>query len=470
MKKIFLSIIAIHLCNNFLVSCSFCIAAFGQESQGRSQQIQSFWDLAERQYLNKEYIEAIKNYKVVVSIAQNPITLNKEREGLALQRIGLMYHQSNQNQEAVKYFQQSLIIFRQLNNRDQEAESLYEMGWAYEKISFRDALRCYTESVKIFHERGNTLREIQALNNQGNALALTGDLEKGLSVIQKALILNRNSIEKHADEQIKSLRVMGAIYTIKGESEKALSILNEALSDKQIASENSREMASILNGIAVNLSNQGKFSEAIPYIRKSLKISEEKNDTITQATSYYILALSSINSGSLQEGVDALNKCLQISVSTNNVDLQGASHNLLAITSIFLGQYQDAYRHAERALTFGDKVTNNIAKAKIFTYSGAIVTRDNYEKGEGYLIQAAKIFKESNVVVGEYESLLFLSLVSSSKNPPKSLEYAKQSLNIARSRNLSILESEALTSIGLSYYNIGDYPNALKNLREGYAI
>jgi CHAT domain-containing protein len=453
-----------------MVGCFSCPKAFGQESQDRSQQMQSFWDLAERQYVNKEYIEAIKNYKIVVLIAQDLSALNREREGFALQRLGLMYYQSNQNQEAVKYFQQSLTIFRQLNNRDQEAESLYEMGWAYEKISFQDALRCYTESVKIFNERGNTLREIQALNNQGNAIAVTGDLEKGLLTIQKSLTLNRNSLKKDANEQIKSLRMIGSIYVARGESENALSVFKEALIDKQINDLNPRETSNTLNGIASVLSIQGKYIEATTYIKKSLEISKKNNYVQSQAGSYYLLSLLSLNSGALQEAINTLDKCLEISVAINDVDSQGITHNLLAMTNLSLGKKEDAYSHAEKALNASKKVTSNLIKAKIFNYSGAIVSTKNHSRGEEYLIQAAKIFKDSNIAVGEYESLYMLSLLSASKNPSMSLTYAKQSLNVIRSKNLPPLEAEALLSVGISYYGIKDFPNALINLKESYFI
>jgi CHAT domain-containing protein len=467
MKKIFLSIITLHLCNNILVGYFFCAKVFGQEAQGRSQQTQSFWDLAEKQYANKEYIEAIKNYKIVVSIAQDPVTLNKEKEGLALQRIGLMYYQSNQNQEAVKYFQASLTIFRQLNNRDQEAETLYEMGWAYENISWSEALKYYTKSVMVFRERGNTFREIQALNNQGNALGLTGDLLNGLSIVQRSLVINRNSANKDATEEMKSLRIIGSIYAIQGKTENALKSLNEALADKKAVDLNPKEVCNIFNLIALLLHNKGEYAEAISYLKKSLSISEKNGYLTIQAGTYYSVALMSSNFGYLQESIDASNKCLEIAIKINNIDLQGSSHNLLAWTNGLLGKYNEAQNHAEKALILSEKVTNNLVKATIFSFSGAVIGKNDPIRREEYLMKAMQIFHDNNFLIGEHQTLTMLALLNAAKNPSLALNYAKRALSLVESKKLPLPEADAYVAAGMVYYKLGDFSNALDFLKKG---
>ncbi|WP_333068008.1 MULTISPECIES: tetratricopeptide repeat protein [unclassified Microcoleus] len=90
-----------------------------------------------------------------------------------MNNIGLAYNNISQPQEALKYFNQALPMWREVGDRRGEATTLNNIGAAYDSLSqSQEALKYYNQALPMWRELGDrareaaTLRNIDAVNNR----------------------------------------------------------------------------------------------------------------------------------------------------------------------------------------------------------------------------------------------------------------------------------------------------------------
>jgi tetratricopeptide (TPR) repeat protein len=146
----------------------------------------------------------------------------------------------------------------------------------YSVGDFNKALRYYSETLKIFKEIGYKQGEASALGNIGIIYSDKGDLDKTLKYLKDALKIDREIGYKQGEAS--DLGNIGLIYRAKGDIDEALKYLKDAL---KIAREIGYKQgeASLLGNIGLIYRAKGDLDEALEYLKDALKILEQYNLT-----------------------------------------------------------------------------------------------------------------------------------------------------------------------------------------------
>jgi tetratricopeptide (TPR) repeat protein len=105
---------------------------------------------------------------------------------------GCEAHRKGQYREALNYYQQALVIHREVGNRAGEGSMLTNIGVVYySQGQYDQALEYYQQALVIHREVGNRAREGSTLTNIGVAHYSQGQYDQALEYHQQALVIRR---------------------------------------------------------------------------------------------------------------------------------------------------------------------------------------------------------------------------------------------------------------------------------------
>ena len=92
---------------------------------------------------------------------------------------GIQQFKTSQFKAALQSWEQALKLYRQIGNRLGEAQSLGNLGLAYDALGqYEKAISFHQQSLDIERQIGNRLGEAQSLGNLGLAYDALGQYEK----------------------------------------------------------------------------------------------------------------------------------------------------------------------------------------------------------------------------------------------------------------------------------------------------
>ena len=177
-------------------------------------------------YFNQgKYEDALKYHQDALTTFQeidNPLG-----QANALGNIGLVYANQGKLEEALKSCQAALDIHIEIGNPLGQASDLSNIGLvSFNQGKYEDALNSYQDALTTFQEIDNPLGQAHALVNIGLVYANQGKLEEALKSYQAALDIHieiGNPLGQASD-----LGNIGNVYSEQGKLEEALKLLMEA--------------------------------------------------------------------------------------------------------------------------------------------------------------------------------------------------------------------------------------------------
>jgi tetratricopeptide (TPR) repeat protein len=245
---------------------------------------------------------------------------NQELHGVILLAMGIAYRFLNRNEEALKYFGDSIAVsekigqkravavalvdtaqvqvimgkqdaaltnlkkavalFQEIGSTKEAGDSLIDLGDIYQsRGAHDDALKQYRDALQIERDAGDQNREALCLNNIGAVDLAKGDTEGAFTYFQQALQLGEkiNAPLRIADP----LQGLGLAYTTTGRYDDALASLKRAL-DTWRSNGEPVGVASAERQIGVVLGYQARFGAAVDSLQQSVKayqaIGEKNSD------------------------------------------------------------------------------------------------------------------------------------------------------------------------------------------------
>jgi tetratricopeptide (TPR) repeat protein len=130
--------------------------------------------------------KAIGYYEQVLIISRD--IQDRRSEGSALGNLGVAYFRLGQTGKAIGYHEQALIIARDIQDRRGEGSALGNLGIAYAALGQTEkAIGYYEQHLQIAREIQNRRGEGSALGNLGIAYADLGQTEKAIGYHEQAL-------------------------------------------------------------------------------------------------------------------------------------------------------------------------------------------------------------------------------------------------------------------------------------------
>ena len=149
-------------------------------------------------------------------------------EALVLNDMGPAYAEVGQKQKALESMNQALAIWRELDSRQGEALTLNYIGRLYRDLGQQQsAMDYYNQALPIWREVGNRKGEGLALSDTGRAYADLGQPRKALEYADQALPIFRETGSRRGEAM--TLNLMGKDHFDLGENDEAMSLELQAL-------------------------------------------------------------------------------------------------------------------------------------------------------------------------------------------------------------------------------------------------
>ena len=189
---------------------------------------------------------AIASFKQVLAIAKE--INNQDLEKLAQERLqlaqtendprkaeadrlfqqGREQFQISQFTAALQSWQQALIIYRQIKDRQGEGNALGNLGLAYRSLGdYTKAIEYHTSSLAIAREIKDRYGEGAALGNLGSAYDALGDYTKAIEYHTSSLAIAREIKDRNGEGA--ALGSLGNAYRSLGEYTKAIEYYSSSL-------------------------------------------------------------------------------------------------------------------------------------------------------------------------------------------------------------------------------------------------
>ena len=148
---------------------------------------------------------------------------SKFDEGEALQKQGT----TESLRSALKKYEEALPLWRSVNDRAKEAETLHNIGYVYHSLfEIQKALNYLNQSLTLYRKAGDRHGEANVLNTIGGVYGSLGENRKALDFYNRALPLWRAVGDSSGEA--KTLNNIGDVYDSLGEKQKALDFHNQA--------------------------------------------------------------------------------------------------------------------------------------------------------------------------------------------------------------------------------------------------
>ncbi|MGB2698408.1 MAG: tetratricopeptide repeat protein [Candidatus Zixiibacteriota bacterium] len=190
-----------------------------------------------------------------------------------LNRIGLVYQDKGNLQDALSSYMEALNIYKKSQNEEAQTKPLGNIGLVYwSKGDLKSALDYHMQALEIDRKVGNIGGEADDLGNIGIIYHEEGNLKEALTYHEQALKIDQRL--KNDVGEANDLGNIGLIYSDMGDCDKSLSYLKEALEiDRKIGRVSG--IANDLFNIAAVYEDKKEFKSSLRYFQKSLSYYEK---------------------------------------------------------------------------------------------------------------------------------------------------------------------------------------------------
>ena len=223
------------------------------------------------------------------------------------------------------------------------ATSFNNLGGVYHEMGdFGQAIKFYEQSLVIAREIGEKHGEGMALGNLGTAYADLGDAHKAIEYYEQALVIARE-IGDRIGESVR-LGNIGNQYEVIGDDDKAFSCFAQSLEIKREIGDRQGE-AIFLYDIGNIYIARGNYRKATEYFQQSIRIADEISIPLVQLNVHYGFAQAYLFQNDLPNARVSIEAALQYDMPQYNHNVS-ALHGLIALRQGNKGTARQAFRRA----------------------------------------------------------------------------------------------------------------------------
>lgn len=308
----------------------------------------NFWKIRGHCSLGNQLLE-----KILI----NTHGISKSVLGKAMDVSGMLFLNQGEHEKAYKIHSESLGLFRELEDKNSTAVSLYNIGDVeYSRGNYEKAKKLYEESLEINMEIENDTGISNNLNCLGNVAWNLADYEQAQKFYEDALSMWRKIGDKNGIAV--SLNGLGNVFSIRGKYDQALIYYNESLDYRRDLGDK--------NGISSSLNNIGNIAFYIgdheltrKSFEESLLLRREIGNKFGITTSLINLGVAESHIGNYEDAKIFFEE--SISLAREIGDKNGIGFSLFGLGEIFYSMkiYDKAQSYYEECinlrLEMGDK-------------------------------------------------------------------------------------------------------------------
>ena len=302
-------------------------------------------------YLRKgEYEKALGLQRTYLKESQN--SGDKREIGQAYMNLGGVYWFMNDQQMAIRQWEESLNVFSNINYKQGIANVNDNLGVGYNKI-------------------GNYDKSLEHYMNSEEIMAKIGDV-RGMSMV----LLN-----------------IGVLYNHMGLYDKSLEYNRKSLQIKHKIGD-SVGVANIYNNIGGNYLDMGRYEESIQNFKINLELMEKSEDVWGVAQSLSNLAEPEIEFGRIDDAKEHCQRSIEIAEIHSFKDILSYDYMLMGTISSLQGNTTAADKYFEDCLVFAKETEEPERMARAYhSMARSFIRRGEREKAIDYYADAFEIFE-----------------------------------------------------------------------------
>jgi tetratricopeptide (TPR) repeat protein len=323
-------------------------------------------NLGSAYYSLGDYQKAIEYYEQALVIERE--ISNRDGEGTWLGNIGSVFGDIGQAEKAIEHYEQALAISREIRNRRGEGAWLGGIGIAYSDLGqVEKAIEYHEQALVIAREIEDRRGEGADLGNLGLAYKNLGEVEKAIEYYEQALVIARDIGDRQGEGA--DLGNLGNAYSDLGQVEKAIKYYEQALVISREIGDRRGEGVGLGN-LGNAYSDLGQVEKAIEHYEQALAISREIRNRRGEGAWLGGIGTAYSDLGHVEKAIEYYEQALDISREIKDRRGEGANLANLGVAYSDLGQVQSAKTYHEQALEIAQEIGDRHLKANELVNTG----------------------------------------------------------------------------------------------------
>lgn len=328
----------------------------------------------------------------------------------ALVQEGHVDYFKGRSEDAIKNFDEAILIYKQLNNRDGLAACYVQYGRMYNQVAnYPKALQYLNLALDIDQKTGNEFALTNCYKSIGivyysqgilskaldyyykglfiavknHYVGLSADLYNDIGVILQSMEVYPNALEYYKKslaiyESTGDLQGIGILYENIGEIllaqhnyERAITYLNKA--NTVAKKQNDKDgLSSVYTDLGLCFANRNDFKKAVAYLDTSLRIGIKYQIVYNQA--YAIIGFATVYNlqKNYQKAYPYALKGQQLALKLGNLTIRADAAFQMNKTLAGLGRLADAYRSLNKYIELKEGLKDNESIQKLTSYNFAL--------------------------------------------------------------------------------------------------
>lgn len=349
---------------------------------------------------------------------------------------GIEQYHNGKLDAAIESWQQALLIYQQLQNRQGEGATLGNLGAIYLFLgNYNKAIEFLHPFLAIAQNTGNRRGEAQALGNLGIAYKGSGKYTQSIASHQQALVLMRELNNRQGEGQI--LGNLANTYEAIGDYKKAIASYQQSLEISREIDDRIGEGTALGNLGAIH-ANLGDYGKAIEFYQQSLALAQTIGDSQSQSNTLNNLGNTYQLQGNLTQAIESYTQSLSLARAIGDRKLQGEV--LLSLGMVYEDRrnFTEAIEHQQQSLRIAQAIGDRRLEALAFNNLGhTLFNSGNFKEAEEKLREAVSILESfrpgltdaNNVSIFDTQVLsynLLQQILIAQNNYPAALEIAER--------------------------------------------
>jgi len=324
---------------------------------------------------------------------------DRPQEASTLYAIGIVHYIANQPTDAETAFEQARAMFQGVGDRRQEGMALNQIGRTERLLGdVPRALAAFEEALPLAEAAGDLDLECTLLHNSGRLQASRGDLSAAVTAFERALEIYRRRDDPSGEALIEN--ALAEVYDQEGRPTETREALERAL---ELARHNHLNMeAEALDKLGHLHQRLGQPHKALEYFLPALDKYGEAHNFASQGLVLIHLGTLLDELGEPDQGEELLLRALPLLRDPRD---QARTRLVLGQIAIERGDAENALRLTQEALAAARRLEYPAGEAAALRFLGFLqLDRGRAQQGREALEQALQRFEQIDSLAGQAET------------------------------------------------------------------
>ena len=354
--------------------------------------------------------------------------------------------------EAINYYEQALVLFKEFKDVNVIASTYNNIGLSHYAIGdYPKALANYITAIKLYKQDNNKAGEAASIGNIGMVYYNEGNYEKSLEYDSLAMVLdekinNQIGIATHVGNMGNAYMFRATVYKNKGMTKEMEIMYAKAMESLTLAYEIHKKLNN-KDGMALQIGNManlyydlGDIKKTIEYYDKALKICEETDDKVGMSRQYGNMGWIFFEAKDYTKAIEYTKKAINLLEGLSDLQLKNNWYDNLTGMYEVTGDYKAAYQTYQQFILLRDSL-HSIDKARKTLEAQMNIEFERKEE-TAKLEQAKQVIIRNAFIIGFILMLIMAAIVFRGyRNKKKANKEISEQKDLVEQKNKEITDS-----------------------------